>query len=120
MIKSSRKKRLKKIANDEEIIFNNDVDEEEFKTARAKLLEIKESADNLVETYMRLYEDFNNLYNQHPKLYQKLQQVVLLPTNEDAQNISEFSKSLNQELSYFKDDNYLKSILSDNFFEKQE
>lgn len=112
------KKRLKKIANDDSQDFHQ-VDEEEFKSARAKLLEIKQSADNLVEVYTRLYEDFNDLYDHHPKLYQKLQQVVLLPTNEDATNIAEFSKSLDQELSYFKDDEYLKSVLSDNFFEQK-
>lgn len=102
---------MKKITSDE-IFQPQEVDDEEMKSARAKLLEIKQSADNLVEIYIRLYEDFNNLYDQHPKLYEKLQQVVLLPTNEDAQNISEFSRSLNQELSYFKDDEYLKSVLS--------
>ena len=111
---------MKRKANDTNIIpIYPIVDDKVFKSARSKLLEIQQSADDLVNTYLRLYQDLNDLYDQHPKLYQKIQQVVTLPTNEDALNISEFNKTLKQQLSYFKDDDYLKSILSDNVFEMQ-
>lgn len=95
------------------------VDEEEFKTARAELVEIKQSADTLLEVYTRLYEDLNKLYDNHPKLYEKLQQTVELPSNEDAMGISQFCASLDQEMAYLKDDEYLKAVLSDNFFEER-
>ena len=73
----------------------------------------------MLEIYTRLYEDLNKLYDHHPKLYEKLQQTVTLPSNEDANTISQFCSSLDQELSYLKDDDYLKSVMNDNFFEER-
>jgi len=75
-------------------------------------LEIKDSADALLETYINLYKDLNELYDRYPKLYEKLQQTVELPTNEDADSMKEFHSSLNQQLGYFKDNTYLFNALN--------
>ena len=80
--------------------------------AKSKLLEIKNASDNLMNIYMTLYEDLNDLYDTFPNLYEKIHQVVALPTNEDAQAITEFNQSLNQELTYFQDDHFLASTIS--------
>jgi hypothetical protein len=88
------------------------VTEEDLTLAKSKLIEIKNSSDELMEVYLRLYEDLNDLYDTFPNLYEKLHQVVVLPTNEDAQEITDFNQSLNQELIYFQDDNFLASTIS--------
>lgn len=86
--------------------------DEQIKSSRAKLIEIKDSADSLLETYINLYKDLNELYDRYPKLYEKLQQTVELPTNEDATSMKEFHNSLNKQLEYFKDDEYLFNTLN--------
>jgi hypothetical protein len=88
------------------------VTEEDLTLAKSKLIEIKNSSDELMEVYLRLYEDLNDLYDNFPNLYEKIHQVVALPTNEDAQAITEFNQSLNQELTYFQDDHFLASTIS--------
>ena len=85
---------------------------EDLTLAKSKLLEIKNASDNLMNIYMTLYEDLNDLYDTFPNLYEKIHQVVALPTNEDAQAITEFNQSLNQELTYFQDDHFLESTIS--------
>ena len=88
------------------------VTEEDLTLAKSKLIEIKNSSDELMEVYLRLYEDLNDLYDNFPNLYEKIHQVVVLPTNEDAQEITEFNQSLNQELTYFQDDHFLEATIS--------
>ena len=86
---------------------------EEITSARAKLIEIKASADALLKTYINLYKDLNELYDRYPRLYEKFQQTVDLPTNDDADTMKNFHDSLNQQLEYFKDDAYLFNTLND-------
>ena len=58
---SSNKKRLKRVIS---LNLNEETNaaNEEIKSARAKLIEIKSSADALLETYINLYKDLNELY----------------------------------------------------------
>ena len=85
--------------------------------AKAKILEIIQSSDELVEIYMKLYQDLTDLYNEFPNIYEELQRVVKLPTNEDAQNISDFNKDIKRELQYLNDQNFMQYVMDDNEIE---
>jgi len=82
--------------------------------ANAKLLEIRQSSKDLLDVYKTLYEDLNDLYNDYPNVYQEIQRVVKLPTNEDANNVTDFYEDLLQELEILKNSENLQKVLDGN------
>ncbi len=80
----------------------------------AKLLEIRQSSKDLLDVYKRLYEDLNDLYNDYPNVYQEIQRVVKLPTNQDANDVTDFYEDLLQELEILKNSENLQKVLDGN------
>lgn len=88
--------------------------------ASAKILEIRQSATDLLDVYKKLFEDLNDLYNGYPNLYQEIQRVVKLPTNEDANDVTTFYKDLLQELELLKNPENLQKVLDGNSLDAPE
>lgn len=87
---------------------------DDLHNASAKILEIRQSATDLLEVYKKLFEDLNDLYNEFPNLYQEIQRVVQLPTNNDAQGVTNFYEDLLQELELLKSSENLEKVLQGN------
>lgn len=81
---------------------------------KAKILEIINNSDKVLQDYLELYKDLNDLYNDYPNVYEEIQRVVKLPTNDDAVNVTQFNKDLKTELQYLNDENFLQSVLREN------
>ena len=75
------------------------------------LLRVKEASNNLKDIYYALFDNLTALYQTYPSVYQQLQKIVKLPSNQDAINITTFNNDLTQALERFKDINYLKSFI---------
>lgn len=87
---------------------------DDLHSAGAKLLEIRQLSKEMLDVYKRLYEDLNDLYNDYPSLYQEIQRVVKLPTNEDAQEITDFYEDFIQELELLKNSENLEKVMQGN------
>ena len=87
---------------------------------KAKMLEIINNSDKLLENYLNLYQDLNDLYNNYPNVYEEIQRVVKLPTNEDADNVTKFNQDLKKELQYLNDEDFLQSVMNDNSLDAPE
>jgi hypothetical protein len=87
---------------------------DELHDASAKALEVRKNATDLLEDYKQLFENLTIIYNEWPMLYQEIQRVVKLPTNEDAQNVVSFYQDLLQELELLKDSEKLEMVLRGN------
>lgn len=87
---------------------------DDLHSAGAKLLEIRRLSKEMLDVYKRLYEDLNDLYNDYPNLYQEIQRVVKLPTNEDAQAITDFYEDFIQELELLKNSENLEKVMQGN------
>jgi DNA-directed RNA polymerase delta subunit len=87
---------------------------DDLHSASAKTLEIRQNAKDLLEVYKKLFENLTVLYNEFPMLYQEIQRVVKLPTNEDAQDVVQFYQDLLQELELLKDSENLELVLRGN------
>lgn len=81
---------------------------------KAKILEIINNSDALLKVYLDLYQDLNDLYNDYPNVYGEIQRVVKLPTNDDADEVTNFNRDLKQELQYLNDEDFLQSVMRDN------
>jgi len=89
-------------------------DKQELLNASAKILEVRKNAIDLMDVYKTLFEHLNELYNQYPNLYQEIQRVVELPTNDDAQNVVNFYQDLLQELEILKNSDNLQLVMHGN------
>lgn len=87
---------------------------DELHNASVKALEVRKNATDLLDNYKQLFENLTILYNEYPMLYQEIQRVVKLPTNEDAQNVVRFYEDLLQELELLKDSDKLEMVLRGN------
>ena len=117
---------LQRIANDAKLmktaddVFNPDVDVNSTPNIDSntvnevnQLLErIEQSSNDLKDIYYSLFDNLTALYSSYPSIYQQLEMIVKLPTNEDAMNIVSFNNDLSQALTHFKDSNYLASYIS--------
>lgn len=82
--------------------------------AKASIIKINKLSDDMNKIYFELFTELNNLYDQYPNVYKEIEKTVKLPTNDDASDVTEFNSNLKQELEYFNDDKFLKSVIDGN------
>ena len=103
---------MKRLALDDENI--EEKPSQDLLNASVKVLEVRKNAVDLLDIYKTLFQHLNEVYNEYPNLYQELQRVVQLPTNEDAEHVVRFYKDLLQELELLKDSENLKKVMEGN------
>ena len=103
---------MKRLALDDENIEKKP--SQDLLNASAKVLEVRKNAVDLLDIYKTLFKHLNEVYNEYPNLYQELQRVVQLPTNEDAERVVGFYKDLLQELELLKDSENLEKVMEGN------
>lgn len=103
------------IAEDEEQVREiTEEDKQQLLNASAKVLEIRKNATDLLDMYKTLFKNLNEMYNEYPNLYQEIQRVVELPTNDDASNMVAFYQDLLQELELLKNSDNLQLVMHGN------
>ena len=93
-------------------ISENNVDPNTVAEVNQLLERVEQSSNDLKDIYYSLFDNLTALYSSYPSIYQQLEMIVKLPTNEDAMNIVSFNNDLSQALAHFKDPNYLASYIS--------
>ena len=72
---------------------------------------IETAADNLKDIYYVLFDNLNAIYDSYPEIYEQLQMIIKLPTNDDAEEIVAFNNDIKSALSHFRNKSYVNSYL---------
>ena len=87
---------------------------EDVANAKAKILEIIKDSDELLQLMKEFYKNLSDLYNNYPNVYEELQRIVKLPTNQEAQDIANFNKNIKEALQYLNDEHFMQSVMDEN------
>lgn len=90
-----------------------EVHADDLHDAKAFVLKVNQSSDELLRVYLNLYNTLNELYAEYPQMYAEIQRTVELPTNDDATRITKLNADLKTVLEYMNDDVFLKTIVDD-------
>lgn len=86
-------------------------DFETLDNAREVLEEVQRAVNAVHQSYVELFSNLNSLAENQKGLYDELKMVVRFPDERDAKGVSDMKEDLEELMSHYDDDGYLRDTL---------
>ena len=101
-------KRLKKKAQEEDVLKEREVD---LEVARKSIDSLDISIDSVIEEYKNLFTKLNSIAEEYPKIYDQLKKLVKFPTEYDTRDVVKMKTDLETIKERYEDDEYLSGVI---------